>query len=98
MNADDDDAGFEAALAAKFGSGYGASRAGANARQRRELRQGETPAQRARRGPPTKQMNFRATDRTRGLIDTLAGKLDVPNTQVIAMAIELLAKKEGVSQ
>ena len=91
----EDDDGFMAQLAARFNS-YGTSPAKVEARAQRERAAGMTTAQRARRGPPTRQLNIRATERTRGLIERLGDKLGQSQTQIIADAIELLARKEDI--
>lgn len=57
-----------------------------------------TPKQRQRRGPPKKQVNFRATAQTRALLEALSAYLtkadghDVGQGDVIERALPLLAK------
>jgi hypothetical protein len=62
------------------------------ARLKRERRAAETPKQKARRGPPKKQVNFRATAETLAQLEALAKQLDQSATDVIALAINLLAR------
>jgi hypothetical protein len=89
------DDGFTAALIDDRFKNFGSSTTKAHARAERERLAGQSPAQRSRRGPPTKQVNFRATERTRDQIERLATKLGSANTEIIAEAIELLARKHG---
>jgi hypothetical protein len=58
----------------------------------RERKAARTPAQKARKGPPTKQKNFRATADTLAKIEALAKLLDLNDTDVIVMAVDELAK------
>lgn len=64
-----------------------------------ERKAGATAGQRSRRGPPKKQVNFRATAETRGLLDKLVGELGIAQTDVIERAIaayaESVLKKGG---
>lgn len=63
-----------------------------------ERRANLTPKQRQRRGPPKKQINFRATDQTRELLAALSAHLtkaeghDVGQGDVIERALPLLAQ------
>jgi len=63
-------------------------------RMTRERKAARTPAQKARKGPPTKQKNFRATAETLAQMQALAKHLDLNDTEVIALAIDRLAKTE----
>jgi hypothetical protein len=58
----------------------------------RERKAGRTPAQKARKGPPKKQVNFRATLETLAQLDALAKHMGESTTDVIAMAIDELHK------
>jgi hypothetical protein len=61
-------------------------------RLKAERKAGLTPAQRNRaKGPPKKQINFRATLETEALIHALAEHLDKSVTDVMATAVEALA-------
>ena len=63
-----------------------------------ERRAGRTAKQRerARKAPPKKQLNIRATAETRALIDRLCQHLDVSQTDVVELAIvELAARSLG---
>jgi hypothetical protein len=51
-----------------------------------------TPKQRGNRKPPKKQINFRATAETESQLDALAQHLGKSITDVIATAIDALAK------
>jgi hypothetical protein len=59
-------------------------------RLKRERKASQTPKQ--RRKVAKKQINFRATSETEALIKKLAGHLDKSVTDVIALAVEALAK------
>ena len=67
-------------------------------RLKTERRAGLTPKQRQRCGPPKKQINFRATERTRSLLAALSAHLtkaegrDVGQGDVIERALPLLAR------
>ena len=61
------------------------------ARLKAERRAGLTPKQRAKKGPPKKQVNFRATAETRALIKAMSAHLDTDDTDVITRAIHALA-------
>lgn len=67
-------------------------------RLKAERRTGLTPKQRQRRGPPKKQINFRATEQTRTLLVALSAHLtksegrDVGQGDVIERALPLLAR------
>jgi hypothetical protein len=78
---------FLSAFTGKFGSLEGAQQ-----RLKAERRAGLTPKQRERRGPPKQQINFRATAETKALIDALAEHLGKSATDVMALAVEELAK------
>jgi hypothetical protein len=71
-----------------------ASKDAMRARLERERRAAETPKQKARRGPPKKQVNFRATVETLAQLDTLAAALGKSTTDVIALAIDMLARAQ----
>jgi hypothetical protein len=64
------------------------------ARLKAERRAGLTPKQRAKKSVPKKQINFRATAKTKELIDALAAHLDKSVTDVIALAVESLAQSK----
>jgi hypothetical protein len=64
-------------------------------RLKAERKAGQTAKQRSRKKPvPTKQINFRATAETKALLDKLAAHLDKSVTEVIALAVEALARAE----
>jgi hypothetical protein len=63
-------------------------------RLKAERRAGLTPKQRAKKGPPKKQINFRATAETKALIEALGEHLGKSVTDVIALAVEELAKSK----
>jgi hypothetical protein len=65
---------------------------GTRERLKAERRAGLTPKQRAKKAPPKKQVNFRATAETRALIRALAEHLDVSATDVIERALHALAE------
>jgi hypothetical protein len=58
----------------------------------RERKAARTPKQKARKGPPTKQKNFRATVDTLAKIEALAKLLGASETDVIVLAINELHK------
>jgi chromosome partitioning protein len=61
-------------------------------RLKRERRAAETPKQKARRGKPKKQVNFRATEETLKQLEDLAEGLGKSTTDIIALAIDMLAR------
>jgi hypothetical protein len=61
-------------------------------RLKAERRAGLTPKQRAKKGPPKKQVNFRATAETRALVKAMSAHLDTDDTDVITRAIHALAE------
>jgi hypothetical protein len=61
-------------------------------RLKAERRAGLTPKQRAKNGPPKKQVNFRATAETRALIKAISAHLDTDDTDVITRAIHAFAE------
>jgi hypothetical protein len=63
------------------------------ARRKAERRAGMTPAQRSRKGPPKTQINFRATAETKTQLDALAEHTDQSITDVIASAVDALARQ-----
>jgi hypothetical protein len=65
---------------------------GTRERLKAERRAGLTPKQRAKKAPPKKQVNFRATAETRALIRALAEHLDVNATDVMERAVHTLAQ------
>ena len=65
---------------------------GTQERLKAERRAGLTPKQRAKKAPPKKQVNFRATAETRALIKALAEHLDVNVTDVMERAVHGLAE------
>jgi predicted DNA-binding protein len=78
-----------------FKSEFAKNRAGTDKRLKAERIASMTVKQRqarAARKPPKKQVNFRATEETRQLINALAKHLDKSVTDVIEMAVETLAK------
>jgi hypothetical protein len=90
-----DDDGFEDGLLKRF-EGFGSDPSKPRQRRGRERTAALTPAQRSRRGPPTKQVNFRATARTREILEQLAAKLGKSQGYVIADALEALAAQLGI--
>jgi hypothetical protein len=77
---------------------YARSRAGLEARMKAERRAGRTAKQRerARKAPPKKQLNIRATAETKALLDRLCRHLDVSQTDVIERAVaEFAAARLG---
>ena len=89
----DDESGWEDA----FVGTYAKSRTGLEARVKAERRAGRTAKQRERtRRLPKKQINFRATEQTHGLIERLCQHLEASQTDVIELAVaELAARKLG---
>ena len=75
---------------------YAKSREGLEQRMQAERRAGRTAKQRkrARKAPPKKQVNFRATDETRALIKAMAAHLNTDDTDVIARAIYAFAESQ----
>jgi hypothetical protein len=65
---------------------------GTRERLKAERRAGLTPKQRAKKGPPKKQVNFRATAETRALIKAMSAHLDTDDTDVITRAIHAFAE------
>jgi hypothetical protein len=65
-------------------------------RLKAERRAGLTPKQRAKKAPPKKQVNFRATAETRALIKTMSAHLDTDDTDVITRAIHAFADSLGL--
>lgn len=63
------------------------------ARRKAERRAGMTPAQRGRKGPPKTQINFRATAETKTQLEALAERTDQSVTEIIARAVDDLAKQ-----
>lgn len=87
----DEGANFLSAFHQKF-----AAAERTEARRKAERRAGLTPGQRARRGPPKVQLNFRATKETKALIDALADHTGSTITDVLARAVHELAQKLSV--
>jgi hypothetical protein len=80
---------FLSAFKGKF-----AVRENTQARVKAERRAGMTPKQRERmKGPPKRQINFRATAETKALIERMAERLDKSITEVIELAVKELAAK-----
>jgi hypothetical protein len=63
-------------------------------RLKAERRAGLTPKQRAKKAPPKKQINFHATAETKTLIEALGEHLGKSVSDVIALAVEELAKSK----
>jgi hypothetical protein len=91
----DFDDGWQDELTKRF-EGFGSDPSKPRKRRARERTAGLTAAQRSRRGPSTKQVNFRATDRTCELIEAIAGKLGKSQGKAIAEAVDNLAKALGI--
>jgi hypothetical protein len=87
-------ADFEGQFHKLFATGNFASSEETEQRLKRERKAGQTPKQRRKKSVPKKQINFRATAETEALIKKLAGHLDKSVTDVIALAVEALAKSE----
>jgi hypothetical protein len=62
------------------------------ARLKAERRAGLSPKQRAKRGEPKKQVNFRADDATRALIGRLSAHHKLDKTAILLLAIDKLAE------
>lgn len=89
MSDADEGSSFIAAFKDQFGS-----KARTTARAQAERRAGLTPKQRARsKGPPKKQKNFRASEKTLAQLKALVAHTDTSDTDVIEMAIDALAKQ-----
>jgi hypothetical protein len=84
---------FEKQFATKFGT----NKAATDERLAAERKAGLTAKQRAARkakSPPKKQKNFRASPETLAQLEALTGRLNTSETDIIAIAIDALAKKE----
>ena len=81
-------ADFVSAFKEKFAGDPSRTKARANA----ERRAGMTPKQRARRGVPKAQKNFRASKETLAQLKALVARTGLTETDVIALAIDALAK------
>jgi hypothetical protein len=74
---------------------YAKSRSGLERRIKAERRAGRTAKQRerARKAVPKKQLNIRATAKTKATLDQLCQHLDQSQTEIIELAIAELAAK-----
>ena len=94
MRTDDEDA-VDLFINAFQGATFGAKGHTAE-RLKAERRAGLTSAQRDRRGPIKRQMNFRATDATRDQLLRLAEQFDTTITEIIGLAVDRFAAAHGL--
>ena len=92
-SAEAEDTSYVAALAERFARKLERADDAVEKRIKEERRAGMTEAEKGRRkGPPKLQFNVRATKETRDLVDALSEHFDKSLSDVIALAVEALAK------
>jgi len=91
--AEAEDTSYVAALAERFARKLERADDAVEKRIKEERRASMTEAEKGRRkGPPKLQFNVRATKETRDLVDALSEHFDKSLSDVIALAVEALAK------
>jgi hypothetical protein len=92
-SAETEDMSYVAALAERFARKLEHADNVVEKRIKEERRASMTEAEKGRRkGPPKLQFNVRATKETRDLVDALSEHFDKSLSDVIALAVEALAK------